>query len=271
MGERLRSAASYLALARQWWWLAGTVTLLIGYLVQAVALGKGQLAVVQPLLVTTIVFALPLGYLLTSQVVNRAEIGAAVLVVLGLMAFTGLGDEDTGRNNAPTWEWAVTLALFGILAAVLLFRGRQGSLPRKASYFGAAAGILYALSASMWKPTADALDAGGLSSLFTNWEFYAFAAAGLIAFVVQQVSLATGHLAASVANVSVCNPIVSIVIGIVVLEERLSEPTWHKLLAYGGLALALWGAILITRATEGPKETLSDDAVGSPEPAAASA
>jgi len=255
MGDALKSAASYLALAKQFWWLAGTIVLLVGYLVQAVALGEGQLAVVQPLLVTTIVFALPLGYFITNQIVNRAEVGAAALVVVGLAAFTIFGQEDTGRNDAPSREWAITLGLFGLVALALVVLGRHGDSRRKAALFGASAGVLYALSASMWKPTADVLNADGLGGMLTDWEFYAFAAAGLIAFVVQQISLATGHLASSVATVSVCNPVVSIVIGIVVLEERLSEPNWHKLIAYGGLGVALLGAIAITKATEGAKET----------------
>ena len=256
MGDALKSAASYLALAKQWWWLAGTVVLLVGYVVQAVALGHGQLAIVQPLLVTTIVFALPLGYLLTNQTVNRAEAGAAALVVLGLAAFTTFGQEDTGRDDAPTREWAITLGFFSLVALALVVMGRRGDSRRKAALFGASAGVLYALSASMWKPTADALDTGGLSGMLSNWEFWAFAAAGLIAFAVQQISLATGHLASSVATVSVCNPIVSIVIGIIVLEERLSPPAWHKLIAYAGLGVALLGAIAITKATEGAKENV---------------
>jgi len=268
MGDALKSAASYLALAKQRWWLAGTIVLLVGYLFQAVALDDGQLAVVQPLLVTTIVFALPLGYLLTNQRVTRAEVGAAALVVLGLATFTLAGQEDTGRSDAPASEWAIALGVFGVVAAVLILMGRRGDSRRKAALYGAAAGVLYALSASMWKPTADALDTGGLQGMLEDWEFYAFAAAGLIAFAVQQISLATGHLASSVATVSVCNPVVSIVIGTLVLEERLSEPTWHKVLAYAGLAAALYGAVLITRATEGPKEAATDGGV-SPEPVAA--
>jgi drug/metabolite transporter (DMT)-like permease len=255
LGDALKSAASYLALAKQKWWLAGTLVLFAGYIVQAVALGKGQLAIVQPLLVTTIVFALPLGYFLTNQIVNRAEIGAAAIVVLGLAAFTIFGKESTGRNDAPSREWAITLSAFGLVALALVILGRRGDSRRKAALFGASAGVLYALSASMWKPTADALDAGGLAGMLSDWEFYAFASAGLIAFAVQQISLATGHLASSVATVSVCNPIVSIVIGIVVLEERLSPPGWHKLIAYAGLGVALLGAIAITKATEGAKES----------------
>jgi drug/metabolite transporter (DMT)-like permease len=267
MGDALKSAASYLALAKQPWWLIGTIVLLAGYLFQAVALDDGQLAVVQPLLVTTIVFALPLGYFLTSQEVNRAEVAAAAIVVLGLAAFTIFGKEDEGRNDAPSREWAITLALFGLVAVALVLMGRRGDSRRKAALFGASAGVLYALSASMWKPTAAALDAGGFTGMLSDWEFYAFAAAGLIAFVVQQISLATGHLASSVATVSVCNPVVSIVIGIVVLEETLSDPGWHKLIAYAGLGAALFGAIAITKATEGPKEELESGLV----PAAASA
>ena len=43
-------------------WLVGTLALLTGYVFQAAALDRGRLAIIQPLLVTTVVFALPLGY-----------------------------------------------------------------------------------------------------------------------------------------------------------------------------------------------------------------
>jgi hypothetical protein len=54
MGESLRSPASFVRLARQTWWLLGSLALLSGYVCQAVALDHGKLAVIQPLLVTTI-------------------------------------------------------------------------------------------------------------------------------------------------------------------------------------------------------------------------
>ena len=59
------SPASFLRLATQTFWLLGTLALLGGYVLQAMALDRGRLAVIQPLLVTTILFALPLGYFLT--------------------------------------------------------------------------------------------------------------------------------------------------------------------------------------------------------------
>ena len=101
MGEvSLGSPSSLLRLAKQTWWLLGTVALLCGYVFQAVALDHGRLAVIQPLLVTTIVFALPLGYFLTNQVIHRKEVFGAIVVVLGLAVFTVVGQAGDGQDNA---------------------------------------------------------------------------------------------------------------------------------------------------------------------------
>ena len=255
MGEvSLGSPRSLLALAKQTWWLLGTIALLCGYAFQAVALANGRLAVIQPLLVTTIVFALPLGYFLTNQIVNRREVLGAAVVVAGLAIFTVVGDAASGNDNAPANEWAVAVLVFGLVAAALIVLGSNGSLTRKAGLYGACAGVLYGLSASLCKPTVEILGDDGIGAVLTSWEAYAFAIAGILAFVVQQVSLATGKLATSVATVSVCNPLVSIVIGTLLLDERLAEPTWHKVVAYCGLGVALFGAVMISLATEGEKE-----------------
>lgn len=270
MGEvSLGSPKSLLALTKQRVWLIGTVALLVGYAFQAAALDRGRLAVVQPLLVMTIVFALPLGYWLTNQRVGRTEVVGAVVVVLGLAIFTIVGEAAEGRDNAPANEWAIVTGAVAIVSVVLIVLGGRGSVGRKAGFYGAAAGILFGLSASLCKPTVEIFHDDGVASVLSSWEFYAFALSGIIAFLVQQVSLATGRLAASVATVSVFNPLVSILIGTLLLQERLSEPTWHKLVAYAGLALALAGAVAIARSTEGVKEADSSDSGQSPAPAAA--
>ena len=128
MGEvSLGEPSSFVRLAKQKWWLLGTLALLAGYVFQAVALDHGKLAVIQPLLVTTIVFALPLGYLLTQQHVNREQVFAAGLVVLGLGLFIVVGDAASGNDNAPSWEWGIVIVVLGI-ASVLVFFGGRGPL-----------------------------------------------------------------------------------------------------------------------------------------------
>ncbi len=115
------------------------------------------------------------------------------------------------------------------------------------------AGILFGLSAALTKPTIEYLHEG-VDELLSHWEGYALAVAGILGFVLQQVSLGTGKLAPSVATVSVANPIVGIAIGTLLLDERWSRPGWHILLGIVGLVLALVGAVVISIASERQKE-----------------
>ena len=172
-------------------------------------------------------------------------LGAAVVVV-GLAIFTGVGKAGDGNDNAPAREWAAAVLVFGAAAAVLLVLGGKGSLARKAGLYGACAGVLYGLSASLCKPTVEILGDDGLGAVVTSWEAYAFAIAGILAFVVQQLSLATGKLGVSPPSPCATRS-VSIVIGTLLLDERLAPPPSHKFVAYCGLGLALVGAAVISR------------------------
>jgi drug/metabolite transporter (DMT)-like permease len=245
----LRRPASLARLAGQTMWLVGTVALLTGYVFQAAALDRGRLAIIQPLLVTTVIFALPLGYFLTSQHVGRREVIGALVIVVGLALFALYGDPAGGLENAPGSEWAIAIAVIAVLSGVLLAFGGRGSLTTKAAVYGTVAGILFGLSAALTKPTLDYLHES-IGELLSHWEPYALALAGVLGFVLQQVSLGTGKLAPSVATVSVANPIVGILLGIILLDERLSRPAWHILVACIGLGLALVGAVVIAVARE---------------------
>jgi drug/metabolite transporter (DMT)-like permease len=245
----LRDPASLARLAGQTMWLLGTAALLMGYALQAAALDRGRLAIVQPLLVTTVVFALPLGYFLTKQHVGRRELVGAAVIVFGLALFAIYGDPAGGRENAPGEEWAIAIAILGVVCCVLLLFGGHGNLTMKAAVYGTVAGILFGLSAALTKPTVEFLH-DGIDELLSHWEPYALAVAGVLGFVLQQVSLGTGRLAPSVATVSVANPIVGILLGAILLDERLSRPAWHVAVAYIGLGVALAGAVVISIARE---------------------
>src|SRR6188508_2364539 len=250
----LADPMSLVRLAGEKTWLLGTIALLTGYLFQAGALDRGRLSIIQPLLVTTVVFALPLGYFLTQQHVGRREVLGAAVIVLGLALFAIFGDPAGGRENAPGYQWAIAIAVLCLVCAVLLLFAGRGGLTMRAAMYGTIAGILFGLSAALTKPTLGYLHAG-LGELFTHWEPYALAIAGVLGFVLQQVSLGTGRLAPSVATVSVANPIVGILLGTLLLQERLSRPAWHVLVACIGLGLALSGAVAISIAREARRDS----------------
>ena len=257
----LADPMSLVRLAGQTTWLLGTVALFTGYLFQAAALDRGRLSIIQPLLVTTVVFALPLGYFLTRQHVGRREVIGAVAIIIGLGLFVSFGDPAGGNENASNSQWAIAIGLLSVLCVVMLVFGRGGSLAMKAAVYGTVAGVLFGLSSALTKPTLNYLHES-VGTMLSHWECYALAVAGVLGFVLQQVSLGTGRLAPSVATVSVANPLVGILIGILLLDERLSRPVWHVLVAVVGLGLALVGAVVISLARGTPEQEAAMDAPG---------
>ena len=137
-------------------WLIGTLALFAGYLFQAGALDRGRLSIIQPLLVTTVVFALPLGYFLTRQHVGRREVVGAAVIIVGLGLFVYFGDPAGGNENASNSQWAIAIALLSVLSVLLLVFG-SGGLSMKAAVYGTVAGILFGLSSALTKPTLDYL------------------------------------------------------------------------------------------------------------------
>jgi hypothetical protein len=166
--------------------------------------------------------------------------------VVGLTLFVLVGDPDDGRNSAPTGEYLVAVAIIGAMTAALVIWSRRIEAPAmKAAALGAAAGLLFGLSATFTKTVVEELHVS-VGDVLSNWSFYGLIGFGAIAFVIQQLSLATGRLAPAMASVSTVNPVISVVLGIVLFEERLTRPGWHVLVAAVALLAALYGAVLIT-------------------------
>ena len=101
MTEQGGGTAILLQLARHPVWIAGVTTYAIAYGVQCAALGAGQLVVVQPILATTTVFALPLGAWLSRQRITRTQVAAAFAVTAGLGLFLVLSDPGGGGSRTP--------------------------------------------------------------------------------------------------------------------------------------------------------------------------
>ena len=229
-------------------WLLGTLILLAGYLTQGAALDRGKLVVVQPLLVTTIVWALPLGYLLTNQRVTRRQVLGALVVVVGLALFVLVGDPNAGVDDTATRNYLLASAIICAIVVVLLLWVRTRRAPAlRAAVLGGCSGLLFGLSATFDKPVINDLHVS-IGDAATSWALLGLIGFGFVAFLIQQLSLATGQLAPAMAAVSVANPGVSVVLGILLYEERLTRPPWHVLVAAIALLAAFAGATIITMA-----------------------
>jgi drug/metabolite transporter (DMT)-like permease len=244
---------SFLRLFTQWIWLLGLAAQGVGVVLQGAALDRGRLAIIQPLLVTTVIFAMPLGYVLTGQQITRRQVLGAAVIVVGLALFASFGDPAGGVDNAPNSEWISAFLVIAAVCAGLMLFATRGGATAKAAVYGTVAGIIFGVSATLMKPVVEAMHTDGWD-VFAGWQIYMLVATGIAGFLVQQISLATGRLVASVATVSVANPVVSVLLGALVLQERLDRtPPWHAVAAIGALAFALFGAVVISSAREGAK------------------
>ena len=234
-------------LARQPVWLLGLLAQGVGFVAQAIALGIGRLVVVQPLLVSSIVFALPLGRVIEKRPVRRVDLIGAALVTGGLGALLLISKPSAGEDDASLLSWAVigggAVGVAGLLFA--LARGRNSAV--RAGLLGAAGGILFGLAAALTKTTVSLLDEG-IAAVLWDWHVYALAIVSVAAFWLEQAALQTGALAAAVATTMAFDPLSSLVFGIALFDEGLHESAFGYTISLLSLATALVGLVILARA-----------------------
>ena len=244
------SSGLLLRMARHPVWLAGIAADALGFVGQAVALTIGRLAVVQPLLATSMIFALPLGNRLTNQRIRRSDVAAAILVTASLVAFLTIANPSGGRDDAPLGEW---LVLGGITVGVcvpLFLLSLRARPAVKATLLGILTGILFGISAALTKSVGDEVS-DNLFGIFTDWHLYALIIIGYISMTTNQMALTAGVLAPALAASMAMDPITSVVIATTLLQESLHETTAGIIATVGALAATLIGMAILARTSEG--------------------
>ena len=202
-------------------WLAGVACDVGGFLLQFWALDHGSLILVQPLLVSGLLFALPLGALVSHERMRREDWIGAGLVVVGLSVFLIVAQPDHGRPDASAGAWALLVPIVLAATVVQIVAAKRYEGSRRAGLLAAAAGTMYGLTAALTKACAHLLD-HSLSRLLMSWKPYALAAMGISGTVVDQSAYQSGPLNWSLPILTVVDPVVSIAIGAFVLGEGIN-------------------------------------------------
>ena len=259
------SPSLLLRMARRPVWLAGIASDAVGFAAQAAALGIGRLAVVQPVLVTSVVFALPLGVWISGQQARRRDVGAAVVVMMALIAFLAIANPSGGRSEAPLPDWLIVGIVCVAVCVPLALLGRRGPMPRRAAMLGTATGVLFALTAALTKAVADELHAGLLHVVGT-WELYALAAVGYASMTLNQLALNTGALAPTVVTSGALDPAASIIFGLTLFHETLHVDASQAVGTIVALIVALLGMAVLARSEAQPAHLTGPSTPASTEP-----
>jgi drug/metabolite transporter (DMT)-like permease len=218
--EPVGHVALFMRLLRDGQWWLGSLVSAAGFALQAAALGLGSVLLVQALLVTSLLFALPINARLTHRRVTRWEWTWAALLAASVAVIVTVGNPTEGHSRASLETWTAVIAVLGPAIVLCLVGARIWSGATSAVLLALVSGALWGLFAVLTKGVVHRLD-DGIWVLLRTPELYAWALIATAGTAVQQSSFRAGSLTASLPTMTVAEPVVGSVLGVVVLGEAL--------------------------------------------------
>lgn len=222
-------------------WLGAIVCDVVGLGLQITALHLGALVVVQPLLVSGLLFALLLRRFHDRHHIGRHQVVWAVVLSAALAGFVTLATTGQHSHHSEHADKlpALIVGVCGFLIAGVCveFGRRQRDEGRSAALLGIAVGIIYAATAALLKGVTDVALKGPVA-LFSSWQFYTVLIIGATGLLLNQLAFQAGPLTASLPATASIDPLLSIVVGVVVFDEHIKRGP------AGGLALGLLVIVL---------------------------
>lgn len=250
----LSPPGSALRLRLLWWlvrqplWLVGVGTAIVGNVLSGTALGLGSVALVQPLLVTRLLFALPLAALWARQRVPRRDLGGALATAAGLGIFIAAGQPVPGQRTDPAiWKWGLAGGLIVGITVGLVVLARRLRVDREAPILGAGAGMLFGLQAGLTHTAVSGFADGGLLAVLTNGATYGVVATALGGTLLAQSAYSMAPLTASYPTLAAVEPLAGIGVGVGVLGGALLVSPTALAAEVGGLAVMTFGIYLLAR------------------------
>lgn len=235
------------ALVRRPAWVIGILGVTGAALFQALALVNGPMALVQPLFILELPFALLVAAPLLRRRLPAQGWWAVGGVVTGLALVLAAAAPSGTRNQAGMERWLPVLAVFlGAMAVAVALAHPARSALFRAAALAAAAALGNALTAALMKSATGRLADAGLPAFFTAWQTYGFAAVGVAALLLLENALQAGPLAASQPALTIGDASASLLLGVALFGEEIRTGWWLLPEAAGAL-LILWGVLRLTR------------------------
>ncbi|MEV6979727.1 DMT family transporter [Sphaerisporangium sp. NPDC051017] len=230
-------------------WLAGIGLMFCGQILSAIALGQASVAAVEPLLATSLLFALVAAHMIYQQHFSWVEWLGAVLVSGGVALFLAFGEPRQARGHdlpdpgSPRW---LAMLLAAGLSAVLVVIALRVSLQVKAMLLAAAAGVLYGMQDVLTHSTLITLD-NGVGAVAQTWQPYIVPCVAIVGLLLNQSAFDAAPLRVSLPATTATEPVIGILLGIVIFAERLHVAPGALAAEVAGLTAMVTGILLLGR------------------------
>ncbi|MET9257348.1 DMT family transporter [Streptomyces sp. NPDC003717] len=226
-------------------WLAGMGLMVAGMVLGAVALGGGQLSLVEPLLATNLLFALGLSRARAGQPLGRQGWAGLVLLAGGVSAFIVAGEPRGGAVvTDPVRHWLIIGLMLGA-ALLLTLCAARFRLTWGPALLGLAAGLAYGVQDALTRVSGRRFSAGGLVGVLTTWQPYAVAVLGVTGVLLVQSAFETAPLRRSLPALTAAQPLAGIGCGVGFLGDRLRTSAGALAWEACGLAAVVCGIVLL--------------------------
>ena len=205
---------------RLWW--AGTAVAASGYGFQALALTWGSLILVAPLLVSALLFALPMSARLAHRRVTTHDWVWALVLTIGLAVFLTIARVQPGNYRPPPAVWILATVLCVAVVLGCVIGGARTEGRNRALLIATAVGVLFGAVSVLTKVTVQRLNEEGLWGTLIVPAPYLVVILGVAATLLQQSAFHAGALQASVPTMLVLEPLVAVSLGVIVLGEALA-------------------------------------------------
>lgn len=223
-------------------WLLGIGLAAVSYGFQAVALTFGPLTLVQPLVVSELLFAVPVSVRLRGLRLRARDWTAVGSVVLGLTVGIVAANPRQGQPLQPITVWAPALGATVLLVAACLVFTRVAQGPARASAFALAGAFTMGLQSGLFDATITQLGKDPWHVPLA-WQTYALVIASLVGMFLIQNAFQSGPLAASTPLIDAVLPLVAIALGVGLFGESIRTSTLGLLGAGAGILLLIAGIV----------------------------
>ena len=227
-------------------WVIGTLLLGLAIVFQLVSLKLSPIILVQPLGVVGLVITSILNARVSGVKLNHQSVIAVTLCVSGVGAFVLLA--AVFARDLPVTSRALVVILI-ILAVVLIAFGLLFAFLRhrfKAIMYIVGAGVLYGFVATLAKAVIKRIEAGQFEWITAVCVIALIAAAAVGAYFVQ-TAYSSGPPDLVIAGLTVVDPLIAVLIGMVILGEAAAAPPWVLVIFGVAGAVAVWGVIGLAR------------------------
>ncbi|MFJ8787771.1 DMT family transporter [Streptomyces sp. NPDC102462] len=228
-------------------WLGGIGCMVAGQLLSAVALAKGELSRVEPLLVTNLLFAFALARRLSGQRIGASGWAGVLLLGGGVIAFTLAGRPSAGAAAAGAFrQWIVIGLVIGI-ALILIGAARHLPLFEEPPLLAAAAGMLYGVQDALTRMSSGIIGSEGVVALLVSWVPYTLVALAVTGLMLVQSAFEAGPLRMSLPALTAAEPLAGIACGVGFLGDRLRTEALALAWQVAGLIAIVAGVFVLAR------------------------